>query len=133
MTLLFLNSIGTTEVIFILMAVLMLFGSKSIPGLAKTLGKGMREIKTASNEIKRDIQNSTLEMRKDLNMENPLKDFENPLKDIEKLINEPSPPKDFRKDNPETTLEAPENSKPISENPISEKPLTEKPTNEDKA
>ncbi|NOQ75709.1 MAG: hypothetical protein GQ574_27125 [Crocinitomix sp.] len=138
MTLLFLNSIGTTEVIFILMAVLMLFGSKSIPSIAKTLGKGMREIKTASNEIKRDIQNSTLEMRKDLNLENPLKDFKNPLADIDKMINEPSPPKDFRKDNPETTLEAPENSKPISEKtitekPISENPISDKPTNEDKA
>jgi sec-independent protein translocase protein TatA len=120
MTLLFLDSIGTTEVLFILMAVLMLFGSKSIPGLAKTLGKGMREIKTASNEIKRDIQNSTLEMRKDLDMENPLKEFDNPLKEIDKMIKEPSTPKDFRKDNPETTLEAPERSKPISENPSNE-------------
>jgi len=88
MTVLFLDSIGTTEVVFILFAVLMLFGSKSIPSLAKTLGKGMREIKTASNEIKRDIQNSTLDMRKDLNMENPLKDFENPLKGIENPLKE---------------------------------------------
>lgn len=127
MTLLFLDSIGTTEVVFILFAVLMLFGSKSIPGLAKTLGKGMREIKTASNEIKRDIQNSTLEMRKDLNMENPLKDMENPLKgienplkDIDKILKEPNTPKDFRKDNPETSLEAPAHSKPVSENPIND-------------
>ncbi len=120
MTLLFLNSIGTTEVIFILLAVLMLFGSKSIPSLAKTLGKGMREIKTASNEIKRDIQNSTLEMRKDLNMENPLKDIENPLREIDKMVKQPNEPKDFRKDNPETTLEAPAHSKPISENPIND-------------
>jgi sec-independent protein translocase protein TatA len=123
MTLLFLNSIGTTEVVFILLAVLMLFGSKSLPSIAKTLGKGMREIKTASNEIKRDIQNTGLDMRKELNMENPLKDFENPLKEIDKLINEPSPPKDFRKDNPETSLAPPKHSKPISENP----------TNDDKA
>ena len=60
MNLLFLNSIGGFEVMFILLAVLMLFGSKSVPGLAKSLGKGMREIRSASNEIKRDIQNSTL-------------------------------------------------------------------------
>ena len=40
----------------------------------------MREIKTASNEIKRDIQNSALEMRKDLNMENPLKEIEKSTK-----------------------------------------------------
>jgi sec-independent protein translocase protein TatA len=85
----------------------MLFGSKSIPGIAKTLGKGMREIKTATNEIKRDIQNSTLEMRKDLNVENP-------LTEMKKMMDQPIEPKEFKKDNPETTLEAPDESLPIS-------------------
>lgn len=107
MTLLFLENIGGSEVFFILMVVLMLFGSKSIPGIAKTLGKGMREIKTATNEIKRDIQNSTLEMRKDLNVENP-------LTEIKKMMDQPIEPKEFKKDNPETTLEAPDESLPIS-------------------
>jgi sec-independent protein translocase protein TatA len=113
MTLLFLENIGGSEVFFILMVVLMLFGSKSIPGIAKTLGKGMREIKTATNEIKRDIQNSTLEMRKDLNVENP-------ITEMKKMIDQPIEPKEFKKDNPETTLEAPEESLPISvaTNPI---------------
>lgn len=113
MTLLFLENIGGSEVFFILMVVLMLFGSKSIPGIAKTLGKGMREIKTATNEIKRDIQNSTLEMRKDLNVENP-------LTEMKKMMDQPIEPKEFKKDNPETTLEAPEESLPISvaTNPI---------------
>lgn len=107
MTLLFLENIGGSEVFFILMVVLMLFGSKSIPGIAKTLGKGMREIKTATNEIKRDIQNSTLEMRKDLNVENP-------LTEMKKMMDQPIEPKEFKKDNPETTLEAPDESLPIS-------------------
>jgi hypothetical protein len=35
----------------------------------------MREIRTASDSIKKDLQNSALEMRKDLKMENPLKDI----------------------------------------------------------
>lgn len=105
MTLLFLENIGGSEVFFILMVVLMLFGSKSIPSIAKTLGKGMREIKTATNEIKRDIQNSTLEMRKDLNVENP-------LTEMKKMMDQPIEPKEFKKDNPETTLEAPEESLP---------------------
>lgn len=107
MTLLFLENIGGSEVFFILMVVLMLFGSKSIPSIAKTLGKGMREIKTATNEIKRDIQNSTLEMRKDLHVENP-------LTEMKKMMDQPIEPKEFKKDNPETTLEAPEESLPIS-------------------
>ena len=109
MTLLFLNSIGGFEIIFILLAVLMLFGAESIPGLAKTLGKGMREIKAASNEIKKDIQDSTYEMRKDL------KEI-NPMHEIEKIIESPSEPTNFRKDNPETTLEPPKLSKPTEDN-----------------
>lgn len=118
MNLLFLNSIGGLELIFIMLAVLMLFGSKSIPGIAKTLGRGMREIRTASDEIKRDIQNSALDMRKDLNIENP-------LNDVKKMIEEPSAPKDFKKDNPETSLEPPVNSQPISK--------TQPPKNEEQA
>jgi sec-independent protein translocase protein TatA len=75
MVLLFLNSLGTWEVVLIMAVVLMLFGSKGLPGIAKNLGKGMREIRTASNEIKRDIQNSALDMRKDMGVENPLDDL----------------------------------------------------------
>lgn len=77
MTLLFLNSLGTGEVILIFLVVLILFGSKGIPDIARNLGRGMREIRNASNEIKRDIQKSALEMRKDLNVDD--------LEDITKL------------------------------------------------
>ncbi|MEX1002840.1 MAG: twin-arginine translocase TatA/TatE family subunit [Crocinitomicaceae bacterium] len=69
MSLLFLNSLGTGEVIMIFVVILILFGSKGIPDIAKNLGRGIREIKDASNEIKRDIQKSALEMRKDLKVE----------------------------------------------------------------
>jgi sec-independent protein translocase protein TatA len=75
MTLLFLNSLGTLEVVTILFAILILFGAKGIPDIARNLGKGMREIRNASNEIKRDIQKSALEMRKDLKVEDPLEDI----------------------------------------------------------
>lgn len=68
MTLLFLNSIGTGEFILIILVILMLFGSKGLPEFARNLGRGMREIKDASNEIRRDIQNSAVEMRRDLNV-----------------------------------------------------------------
>ena len=42
--------IGTPEVLMILAAVLLLFGGKKIPELAKGLGKGMKEFKKAVNE-----------------------------------------------------------------------------------
>tara|TARA_B100000614_G_scaffold242522_1_gene244559 strand:- start:225 stop:386 length:162 start_codon:yes stop_codon:yes gene_type:complete len=42
----------------------MLFGSKKIPELARGLGKGLRELKDASNDIRREIQSSTDEITK---------------------------------------------------------------------
>ncbi|MEL6675594.1 MAG: twin-arginine translocase TatA/TatE family subunit [Bacteroidota bacterium] len=48
-------SLGGPEVFLILAAILLLFGAKRIPELAKGLGKGIREFKDASREIKREI------------------------------------------------------------------------------
>ena len=53
---LFLESIGTGELMLILMFVLFFFGSKKIPELARGLGKGMREMKDAVQGIQKDIQ-----------------------------------------------------------------------------
>lgn len=47
---------GGSEWILILLAVLLLFGAKKIPELARGLGKGIREFKDASREIKREIE-----------------------------------------------------------------------------
>ncbi len=44
--------------ILIVLVVLMFFGSKNIPSLAKGLGKAMREFKEASDGIKREIEES---------------------------------------------------------------------------
>ncbi len=41
--------IGTTEIIFIALIVLLLFGGKKIPELMKGLGKGMRSFKQGMN------------------------------------------------------------------------------------
>ena len=47
--------IGGGELIFIIFIVLMLFGSDKIPEMARALGKGMRQLKDATNEIKSEI------------------------------------------------------------------------------
>ncbi len=72
--LLFLNSIGGSEIILIMFFILMFFGSKSIPGIARSLGKGMREIQHASNEIRNEIKNSTDQIKKDALLGNELND-----------------------------------------------------------
>ena len=50
--------IGGPEIVIIMLVVVMLFGSKKIPEIARGLGKGMRELKEASNIVKREIRSS---------------------------------------------------------------------------
>ncbi|MCC7233391.1 MAG: twin-arginine translocase TatA/TatE family subunit [Bacteroidia bacterium] len=57
-TLLFLN-LGGGEIFVILLVVLLFFGSKRIPELAKGLGKGMREFKDAMNGIEKEVRNAS--------------------------------------------------------------------------
>lgn len=49
------GSIGGLEWIVIGLAVLLLFGAKRIPELARGLGQGISEFRKASEEIKREI------------------------------------------------------------------------------
>lgn len=48
-------SIGMPELIVIFLVILLLFGSKRLPELAQGLGKGIREFKKATNEIKGEL------------------------------------------------------------------------------
>ena len=54
------------ELVLVMLLALLFFGSKAIPDIAKTLGKGMREFRKATNEIKREINEHTSEIKKDL-------------------------------------------------------------------
>ena len=44
----------------------MFFGSKKIPGLARSLGRAMREVKDASDDIKKEIRNSASNIKDDI-------------------------------------------------------------------
>ena len=48
--------IGGGEILFIILVVLMLFGSDKVPEIARTLGKLMAQLKNATNDIKSEIQ-----------------------------------------------------------------------------
>ena len=60
LTFLFLN-LGGGEIFVILLVVLLFFGSKRIPELAKGLGKGMREFKDAMSGIENEVRNASKE------------------------------------------------------------------------
>ena len=46
------------EIFFILLIVVMVFGAKNVPDIARGLGKGMRQLKDATNDIKTEITKS---------------------------------------------------------------------------
>ena len=48
--------IGGGELILIILIALMIFGSYKIPEIARAMGKGMAQLKNATNEIKSEIQ-----------------------------------------------------------------------------
>ena len=90
---LFLNSISTGEVIIILIFILIFFGSKNIPGMARSLGKGLRQLRDATDDIKRDIRSSVEDIERDVktNM-----DKVNIQKEIDDIVKRPAR---FVKDN----------------------------------
>jgi sec-independent protein translocase protein TatA len=57
-------SLGGWEVFLILAALLLLFGAKKIPELARGLGKGIREFKDASSNIQSQLEDSINEKPK---------------------------------------------------------------------
>jgi len=66
--LLILNDIAASEIVLILVFVLIFFGSKSIPGLAKTLGRAIRQVKEASSDIQSEIKKSADGMKGEMNL-----------------------------------------------------------------
>src|SRR5215470_12577430 len=50
---LILDSLGSTELLFILVIALIFFGPRKLPLLAKSMGKGLAEFRKASDDFKR--------------------------------------------------------------------------------
>ena len=67
------GQLGFSEMLIIFIVALLVFGPKKLPELGKSLGKGLREFRKATNELK-----ST--------WEDQVKDIETPLKDVKKDI-----------------------------------------------
>lgn len=54
--LLFLGNFSAGEILIVFFVILLLFGGKKLPELARGLGKGIREFKDASQGIRKDIE-----------------------------------------------------------------------------
>ncbi|MCP1994977.1 twin-arginine translocase TatA/TatE family subunit [Flavobacterium sp. HSC-61S13] len=88
--------IGGGEIFFIILVILMLFGSDKVPEMARTFGKAMSQLKNATNDIKSEIKKSAEEsgiaddIRETLNIDiDPALDIKNEInkakEDIENI------------------------------------------------
>ena len=86
-TLLFISG---QEIIFAVLIALLLFGSKEIPKLARTFGKGMKEFKRATDDIKREFETATPDVMDDFKdiKNNLTKDATNIKKNLTKDAND---------------------------------------------
>ena len=65
--------ISGAEIGFILFVVLLVFGADKVPEIARGLGKGMRQIKDATNDIKSEITKSAEQNDIDLDITKNIK------------------------------------------------------------
>ena len=58
--------IGGPEIVIVVLFIVIFFGSKKIPELAKGIGRTVREMQDASNEIKKEIKDSASKIKDDI-------------------------------------------------------------------
>jgi len=86
-TLLFLNFLGTGEFVLIAFVFLLLFGPEKIPGIARSVGQGIRKVKDASDGIKREIIESSQGIDSVTSgMKNDLKEIENLTQSVKRGV-----------------------------------------------
>jgi sec-independent protein translocase protein TatA len=76
---LFLGDVAGSEILVILAVILLFFGSKSIPGIAKTMGQALYQIRNASNELQQEIKKSGVGIKEELNINSILTETQEQL------------------------------------------------------
>lgn len=75
--------ISGAEIVFVFFIVLLVFGADKIPSIAKTLAKGMTQVRQATNDIKSEIQKS-VDTDIDNNTKNISQDFQHEVDKVKK-------------------------------------------------
>lgn len=61
------GSLGVPELLIIFFLIVLLFGAKKLPELAKGLGKGIKEFKKASSQVEEEVQEIADDKKNDKN------------------------------------------------------------------
>ncbi|MFM7681915.1 MAG: twin-arginine translocase TatA/TatE family subunit [Bacteroidota bacterium] len=118
------EDIAFSEIVVIMLVVLLFFGAKSIPGIAKTLGKTLYEFRNAQAELQREIQKSGMDIKKDMNfnelIKDPAEEIRQPLDQVATEINNTveyknpttsgNPVSEINSNTSETPLDQPQNN-----------------------
>ena len=75
--------ISGAELVFVFFIILLVFGADKVPDIARTLGKGMRQVRNATQDIKDEIQKSAKKQGLDTKqIEQDIKEFKDEVEDI---------------------------------------------------
>jgi len=74
--------ISGAEIVFVFMIVLLVFGANRVPDIARTLAKGIQQVKTASQDFREEIEKSVEAQGLDT------KELQKEVNDIKKELNE---------------------------------------------
>ena len=75
--------ISGAELVFVFFIILLVFGADKVPDIARTLGKGMRQVRNATQDIKDDIQKSAEKQGLDSKqIEQDIKEVKDEVEDI---------------------------------------------------
>jgi sec-independent protein translocase protein TatA len=77
--------ISGPEIMVIMLIVVMVFGADKIPEIARGLGKGMRQMKEATNDIKKEIKDSAEKNKIDTDI---AKDINNQISEVKDGIDD---------------------------------------------
>ena len=77
--------ISGPEIMVIMLIVVMVFGADKIPEIARGLGKGMRQVKDATNDIKKEINDTAEKQGIDTDI---AKDFKKEISDVKSNIDD---------------------------------------------
>ena len=75
--------ISGAELVFVFFVILLVFGADKVPDIARTLGKGMRQVRNATQDIKSEIEKSAERQGLDTKqIEQDLKEVKDEVEDI---------------------------------------------------
>jgi sec-independent protein translocase protein TatA len=75
--------ISGAELVFVFFIILLVFGADKVPDIARTLGKGMRQVRNATQDIKDEIKKSSEKQGLDTKqIEQDIKEVKDEVEDI---------------------------------------------------